>query len=390
MAKTVAGIKIQTKAPKIRTTLGADEKYTGTEPVWSGEELGDIYLRKLRSQMFYCNYHFTIKDLKKDVLLQCKTLGFTAPELRDLTDSYDKKRKVSTPTAAALCRAANRGAPMTEPHLEVIKRDFRKVISDFKENTLLEDVVAMPSKMLGIQDRITAKLSEHIAHFEGVYDEVIMGRTVMPDAYAYLVANTVPAMMATKLAKWFDRRVDELTEASQPGAEAQIKEAYRHFKAADFKRHLAFFRKLNEECDQHSAVKKTTRKARIKKAPTADKIVGKLKFMRDDKLLKLVSINPVEILKATELWIYNTRSRKLGRYVASTYDKTLSIKGTSITGFDESLSVCKTLRKPAEQLRDFIKANKTQTRKFLDSVRAVDSRMNGRINEEILLLRVLN
>jgi hypothetical protein len=65
----------------------------------------------------------------------------------------------------------------------------------------------------------------------------------------------------------------------------------------------------------------------------------------------------------------------------------LGVKGTSITGFNENLSVQKTLRKPEEQLKEFKAAGKVQLRKFLDDIRAVDIKLNGRINEDIILLR---
>jgi hypothetical protein len=66
----------------------------------------------------------------------------------------------------------------------------------------------------------------------------------------------------------------------------------------------------------------------------------------------------------------------------------LSVKGTSIIGFNENLSVQKTLRKPEEQLKEFKAAGKVQLRKFLDDIKAVDIKLNGRINEEVVLLKV--
>jgi hypothetical protein len=66
----------------------------------------------------------------------------------------------------------------------------------------------------------------------------------------------------------------------------------------------------------------------------------------------------------------------------------LGVKGTSITGFNSNLSVQKTLRKPEEQLKEFKAAGKVQLRKFLDDIKAVDIKLNGRINEDIILLRI--
>ena len=103
--------------------------------------------------------------------------------------------------------------------------------------------------------------------------------------------------------------------------------------------------------------------------------------------MKLVSVSPTDIIGASELWIFNTKTRKLGRYVAAEFN-TLGVKGTSITGFDEFKSVQKTLRKPEEKLKEFKAANKVALRKFLDEINATDTKMNGRINEETVLLKV--
>jgi hypothetical protein len=132
---------------------------------------------------------------------------------------------------------------------------------------------------------------------------------------------------------------------------------------------------------------KVNRKPRAKKSKPAEKIIEKLKFLKQDDKLKLVSINPTDILGAKELWIFNTKTRKIGKYVAGEFTE-LGVKGTSITGFDEHKSVQKTLRKPEEQLKEFKAAGKVQLRKFLDDIKAVDIKLNGRINEDTVLLKI--
>ena len=94
-----------------------------------------------------------------------------------------------------------------------------------------------------------------------------------------------------------------------------------------------------------------------------------------------------DIIGATELWVYNSRTRKIGRYVADEYSKTLNVKGTTITGFQESISMQKTLRKPDIQIKDFMKLGKVQAKKFLDTVKTTETLMNGRINSDTLLLK---
>jgi hypothetical protein len=132
---------------------------------------------------------------------------------------------------------------------------------------------------------------------------------------------------------------------------------------------------------------KVNKKPRAKKPTDKAKVVAKMKYLKQDETLKLVSINPQDVIGAKELWVYNTKSRKLGRYVVKEFAE-LGIKGTSIVNYDEIKSVQKTLRKPEEQLKEFKAAGKVQLRKFLDDIKAVDIKLNGRINEEVLLLKV--
>jgi hypothetical protein len=132
---------------------------------------------------------------------------------------------------------------------------------------------------------------------------------------------------------------------------------------------------------------KVNKKPRKTKAVSKDKLIAKLKFKKTDEPLKLVSVNPADIIGAQELWVFNSKTRKLGKYVAEEF-KELGVKGTTITGFSEMKSVQKTLRKPAEQLAAFKAAGKVVLRKFLEDINAVDTKMNGRLNEETLLLKV--
>ena len=109
--------------------------------------------------------------------------------------------------------------------------------------------------------------------------------------------------------------------------------------------------------------------------------------MKSNEPLKLVSINPADIIGSKELWIFNTKTRKLGKYIAAEFND-LGVKGTTITGFDEFKSIQKTVRKPEDKLKEFKAAGKVQLRKFLEDINATDTKMNGRINEDTVLLKV--
>ena len=393
--KTSVGIKYTKKPKSERATLSSEEKLTGPEPEWTGTETGNDfeqeYAVKLRRAMFYANHHYSLKDIKKDVLKYVDSLqAFSKEEMRLLGGAYDSKTSVSIFTACSMSRAGQRGAPLIEAHREYIVNTFKELLDKYHEikAPVVDKDGPAPYKPT-IQDRLNEKLGEYIGHIEGVYDEVIMGgKKVSPGTFDYFKINEVPQMQINKIANHFQKYIAELTEA-QAGEDPQLKEGYSHYKAADFKRHLEFLTNIVEDCDSYYKIKQVTRKARVVKAPSKEKLVAKMKFLAEDKLLKIASIRPVDIIGATELWVYNTRTRKIGRYVADEYAKTLSVKGTTIVGFEEIKSVQKTLRKPDAQIKDFMKLGKVHVKKFLDTVKTTQTLMNGRINSDTLLLKVL-
>ena len=383
---TFAGIKVPKKKER---ALSGDEKMTGAEPDWIGTEVDAEYATKLRRSMFYCNYHYSLRDMKKDVLRYVEVLGiFDKDEMRKLGSAFDAKTPVSIATASSLCRAGARGAPLTDPHKEFIATSFKELISKWVEiKAPNADLVAPEVYKPTIQDRLQEKTSEIIGEIEGHYDNVVTANKVNFKPYDFLVANNVVQSQLGKYTDLYNKRKAEL-ELAQSKQDAQLKEGYSHYKLADFKRVIKWIDELLEAVEQYRGVKKATKKARVKKAPSKEKLVAKLKYMTEEKTLKLVSISPSDIVGASELWVYNAKTRKLGKYVADEYAKSLSVKGTTIVGFDEHKSVCKTLRKPAEQLKEFGKAGKIQLRKFLDDIRATETKLNGRIGIDVVLLKV--
>jgi hypothetical protein len=176
----------------------------------------------------------------------------------------------------------------------------------------------------------------------------------------------------------------------------QLKEGYAHVKKADIKKLRTAISELMVALDFIIDQAKATRKPRKAKPRSADKVIAKLKFLKVDEKYKLASINPIDVIGANELWVFNVKTRKLGKYIASSIDPKglgregtgLSVKGTTIISFDEKLSVQKTLRKPDEQLKEFKGAGKVALRKFLDEINTTDTKLNGRCNLDTVLLKV--
>ena len=393
----MANIKINGKATKAkvratRNPLFGDEKYTGNEPVWDTERAKEMPFEQfdhfMRKSLNYYNYFFTQKDLKKHVVEWMKQVkDFTPEEIREFEKAGDR---TITMTTCGLIMAHRQGMPLQERHLEYIDADILNSIatrSDIEEVEVIVVDDKPKAYVPTIQDRLNEKTSETIGELEGHYDEFIRNPKYSFKPYDYLVANNVPQSQLTKYEAVYQARFDELKLAFEK-ADEQIAEGYSHYKAADFKRIMAFIDQILNDIIQYRGVKKATKKVRAPKSVSKEKVVSKLKYAKEDKVLRLISIPPADIIGAQELWVYNIKTRKLGKYVADSLKGPLNVKGTGIIGFDEHKSTSKTLRKPEEKLKEFAKATKVQLRKFLEDIKATETKLNGRINADTVLLRV--
>jgi hypothetical protein len=274
-----------------------------------------------------------------------------------------------------------------------LRAEIVRVIAEGKDDKDDSDVVVEVKK-----DVYTPSIQERVRDASMLMTEeietAIESFQTDPEAFdpkGFKVLNVLKAKQAkaahTRIIKTFyERNLEELVEAASTKDE-QLKEGYSHLTKAQLKKITAFYQEVVSACDMLGQEAKVNRKPRAKKPTDKSKVVSKLKYMKTNEPLKLVSINPEDIIGAQELWIYNSKTRKLGKYVAEEF-KELGVKGTTITGFSESKSIQKTIRKPEEKLKEFKAAGKVQLRKFLDDINATDARMNGRTNEETILLKV--
>jgi hypothetical protein len=391
--KTVAGVKIAKKKITVRRGHLADEKYTGGEPQWDTERalaMSDAdFDHNLRRSFYYYNYHFSVKDLKPDFITWLQEQKHFVVSKTDLSKVI-KSRWVPI-TACSIIAAHRQGMPLKPRALQYLETATRDVVEKYTEyNEEADQPVAAENKPVvrqpTIQDRLNEKLSATIGELEGYFDDVVTNAGTVFKPYDFLVAQNVPQGQLGKIETAFVKTRAEI-ESAQAKADEQLVEGYKHFKAADYKRIYAWLDELQKAVDQYRGVKKATKKARVKKSPSKEKLIAKLKYAKQDAVLKLVSINPVDIVGAKELWVYNSKTRKLGKYVADEY-KDLAVKGTTIVNFNEITSVSKTLRKPEQQLADFMKAGKIALRTFLKDIKATEARLNGRINADVVLLKV--
>ena len=168
------------------------------------------------------------------------------------------------------------------------------------------------------------------------------------------------------------------------GDDEQLKEGYSHVKRSTLKHLLAFFEGLQVALMETKQAKKITR-IRRKRPVDKNKLVRRLKYTKQHETYK--SIDPVDIIGASEVWVYDTKRKRLGVY-ASEYAGTLGVKGTVIDNYSLTKSYEKTLRKE-ERLKDFMECRKNGLHKFMDTIRGKRYPAKSRVQATMVLLRVI-
>lgn len=295
----MANIKINGKATKTkksapRTSAMLDEKYTGEEPVWDTERATAMddatFENHMRRSFFYYNYFYNQKDFKKYVIEWMKNpeYRFTAEDVKTFSRSPDRAIEM---TACSLVKAHRQGMPFRGRQVEYIKECIAKAITstvDEIEEVLVEEKprAYVPT----IQDRLNEKTSETIGELEGHYDAFISDPKYQFKPYDYFVANNVPQSQLTKYELVYQARFDELKIAFEKTDE-QLQEGYSHYKSADFKRMFAFIDQILNDIIQYRGLKKATKKVRAPKSVSKEKVVSKLKYAKEDKVLRLSLIH---------------------------------------------------------------------------------------------------
>ncbi len=369
-----------------------------TSPNWEGCESWDAdkFHKHFRSSMDYYRLESDIKTYKPIIVKWMTDVGCAKEDIVAIKKVKDNR--IST-TMGAIAHCLLRG--MTPQRADFnsgkdtaawLRNAIVDVIREGKDDTEGEEKVEVKKEVYtpSIQERLREVALNMTEEIEKAYESFQVDPENF-DPKAFKVLNLLKSQQAKAahariIRDFYARDLAELEElASGKGCE-QLKEGYSHRSKKQIRNFITFLQEIQNACTMLMQEAKVNRAPRAKKAVSVDKLVAKLKYKKTDEPLKLVSINPTDIIGSKELWVYNTKSRKLGKYVANEYME-LGVKGTTITGFNESLSIMKTVRKPEEKMKEFKAAGKVQLRKFLDEINATEARMNGRINEEIILLK---
>jgi hypothetical protein len=400
---TVAGIKIKPKVKKEKVTSVSIRENAKRDhsPKWDGAETwtGEQFLRHFQGAMRYYRMESSGKELKPKVIDWMGRNGYDRDSIKEFKDTRDGRCEL---TVGAIAACLIKGMPDSHPEFNDgrstvawLRAEIAKIVDDGKWDEAPEEevkVVKTAAPVFNIQDRIREQAGEMSEEIDAAIDSWITD----PDSFdpkAFKIVNLLKgkgakAAQARYIRGFFTRGLEELQELASGQADEQLKEAYKHNSRKNVNKLIEFYNSVMSACEQIAAEAKVLKKPRAAKVKPAEELVKKLKFMLSDTKLGITSAPPATIIGSQGVVVFNTKTRKIGYYIAKS-TAGLSVKNSSITEFTDK-STQKTLRKPPEQIKEFKEQN-TQKRFetwFVKNVKTTETQLNGRFNEDTVILKV--
>lgn len=378
---TAAKTAVRAIAPKT-----ADIKYTGSEPEWTQQPAADRRNGALISAFSWYNYHCSTREAR-DIMVDWLQRQDRTDDSRSFARVPDSAVNV---TMSWMVRCSLRGLELSADEQARVNI---YVADSVHATQQLQRVVEQTNTRVSrpnIQDRLREKMMDTGGELEGMYDEFVIGDGRLGADFRPITVlrsmNVAPQLVGELLPIWQARR-DEL-EAVLAGNDVDLVEGYSNYGRAQIKNMIKFCEQVLADCGSYVQIKKVERKPRKKKPVSREKQTARFRYLRQDTDLALTSEPATKLVDATEAWLYDVKKRKLIYVVADSHVGSFTVKGTALVGFDVTNSRAKTLRRPAEQLASITMGGIAQARANFRAIKAVETRFNGRGNENIIILRV--
>jgi len=368
--------------------LGATEPPVPTDHVLSETEMARFY-----------NWYNYACD-KAEAREWTEQLIAAYPKRKHLVARYKKipDWRISS-TLGWISRIVMRGGQVPYRTLRFMVKQLKEAEIMLKKHQEQEakdkPVEAKPVNTITIQDRMREKLSECMGEVEGLIDEFRAGGYKGDvNVFQLFKQFNVHQNQVNDIVAWAQPQLDEMLELQEvldkkkrTDFEDQLVEGYSHMGRRQIKATVEMWTSIIDAAKSYGSAKKAERAPRKRKPVPPEKMVKRLKFLRRDESTGLVSIDPTKLVGSSEVWVYNTKTRKIGLYAADDYSKVMMVKGAGLLGFSEKESKQKTLRKPETQLKEFLAMGKPAARKWFSGIKSTEIKLNGRTNEHTILLR---
>ena len=261
------------------------------------------------------------------------------------------------------------------------RRNIELKVEDVEEDTKVEVKKKNPSellkeKTLTVMGEIEGFIDDHL---DGILDSKF-------SLYTHLKGINAATQSARDIVTHYKEVEQEFKELVEDKVDYLV-EGYNHLSLSEQKKLYKLVGSFVSDAEKYVLSKKATRKPRAKKATPATKQVEKVIYQKESTEYKITSTSPAYIVGATEVYLFNTKTRVI-KYLVTNNNDGFIVKGTSIKNYDEELSFKKKLRKPEETIDSINKVTKLRALKALKALKTAEKPTDSRINADTVILKV--
>jgi hypothetical protein len=296
-----------------------DTKYTGDEPFFAVQPDSEFRNSALARAFSWYTRFYVRKDAK-DLLIQYLELNDRKADAKVMAKTPESE--ILT-TYGWLARMTLRGLQLTEHEELSLQNEISRLITCvhkpetvFKSQLapqVVEEEVKPEVNRPNVQEIMREKAREATGEIIGLFDEFIEAgmKGNLPGKPIDILAkyNILPQHIPIILDVW-KKELNEWYEV-QEGKDPQLVEGYSQFGKIQVKNMIKAIEQVISDLNSYISIKKANKTPRKRKPVPVEKIVAKLKYLKEFKdpaaKLDLVSVHPTKLHGASEAWVYDQR-----------------------------------------------------------------------------------
>lgn len=360
-----------------------DTTYTGTEPAYYNVTNRNLFL--IQSLNWYSR--FLSKKDAKELLIQYCEHNIVLQKYAKQLKSVSENEFISS--ICYLSRLSLRGMSLTESEASRVENEVIR-LCNLKQSVKKEETTEEKTRP-NVQEIMKEKTRETAGELEGQFDIYVKDgckNTFTLKVVDELSKSNILPYHVSMISDIWNKKKEEF-ESVLSSNDKDLINGYCNFSKTQLKNCVKYCEQVLSELNSYISIKKVSRAPKAKKAIPIEKKVKDFKYLKEytEGNLTLNSISPTKLHGCTECYLYDTELRKLMYFVADSYTKELTVKGTTLLGFDTTKSQVKTIRKPEIQLKEFMKLGKPSGRKYFEEIKTVSVVPKGRSNDRIVILK---
>lgn len=369
-----------------RATKVAEAVYMGDEPVWDSlAELTDTEIQtKMLKAFAWYNWRYDPAERPKLILRYVEAVGKKGGLAKKIsravkaTDGW----KIS-PTVCYLARMLTIGTPLPEKDWAYFNDQLAQIVANAPKKV---HTVAVDAPVVSVQQRMLEKISDQICELELFVDHVFDNPKAADfNMYEWLGKNNIKGKSAKIIGQNFVALRDEL-KSVVVGHDPQLTESYKIYSKMHLRAMLKLVHAICNDCETWASNSNKGRKPHKKNI--VSKMADKVQILARDDTFKIVSVDPTSVVGASQAWVFNVKSRMLAVYISAD-EHGLTLSRSSIRNFNTTTSTSKKLRKPDMILSRVRDGGKIALRKMLTNIKATEKNVSGRLNNKMIIVRVI-